>query len=105
MPLPVDFAKVDPTAYIKLAQAAPDPLLVFEGNRCPKCEAIAWLGVVIRSGKLEAIWPVALTRATLAKCHLVTAGVAIEAARLAGRRPEEMSPDETLRVLARRLPP
>lgn len=105
MALPVDFAKVDPAAYIKLAASAPDPLLVLEGNQCPKCSTIGWLGVVIRSGKLEAIWPVALTRATLAKCHLLTAGVAIEAARLSGRRPEEMSADETLRVLAARLPP
>ncbi|MBS2013323.1 MAG: hypothetical protein JST00_10575 [Deltaproteobacteria bacterium] len=105
MALPVDFAKVDPAAYIKLAAAAPDPLLVLEGQQCAKCGTIGWFGVVIRSGKLEAIWPVALSRATLAKCHLVTAGVALEAARLSGRRPEELSPQETLQILAARLPP
>jgi len=102
--LPVDVAKVDPSAYVHLRPFVGGQLLVLDGTECSRCKALSWHGLVIEGSRLVSIWPVALTRSTLERCHLATAGIAIEAARLAGKHPDEMTPEGTLAILRASLP-
>lgn len=102
--LPVDPARIDATEYLAAAPYRGGPMLVIDANQCAECEAIAWLGISIERGKLQGVWPVALTRATLGRAHYTHAGVALEAGRLAGRDPQSLQPSEVLPLLWDRLP-
>lgn len=59
---------------------------------------------MIEGSRLVSVWPVALTRTPLERCHLATAGLALEAARLTGRSPDEMTAQQTLDVLRASIP-
>lgn len=102
--LPVDLASVDRSAYVHVRPWTGGQLLVLDGNRCSKCGDLSWHGIVLEGSRLASIWPVALTRATLERCHLATAGIALEAARLAGKHPDDMTPQSTLAILRASLP-
>lgn len=103
-PLPVDLAAIDPAAYVRVRPYDGGQLLFLDGLECDECHALVWLGFVVEQGKLAGVWPVVLNRTTLERCHWVTAGVALEAARLAGRDPDTLTPAGTLEILRARLP-
>lgn len=103
-PLPVDPSRIAPTEYLTATPYRGGAMLVIDGNQCIECDEIAWLGLSIDGGTLQGVWPVALTRATLGRAHYTTAGVALEAGRLAGRDPRSLHPSEVLPLLWDCLP-
>lgn len=90
--LAVDLERLSPDSDWLVRAPDTAELIWLTAGQCEKCQLLIWCALTIQNGVLASVWPVAFTRATYQRAHVVSAGgLQLEAAKLLGIDPDSVS--------------